>query len=104
MLADFVDGADSRMIERRCGPRFTAEALQSDRILGNVERQKLERHVPAQGGVLGLVHHPHAAPAQLLQNAVMRDGDADSLSLLLIGAPPRGVSKRQHLGRYFHGR
>ena len=41
--------------------------------------QKFERDKTVQPGVLGLVNHTHPAAAQLLNDAVVRDGLADEL-------------------------
>jgi hypothetical protein len=41
--------------------------------------QKLQGNEPAKLGVLGFVDHAHAAAAQLLNDAVMRDGLANKL-------------------------
>ncbi len=39
--------------------------------------QELQGDQAAQLGVLGFIHHAHAAAAELLQNPVMRDGGAN---------------------------
>ena len=77
ILPDLVDSADVGVVKRRCGPRFAAETFQRLRIAGDILRQKLERDEAAELGVFGLVDHTHPAAAQLLGNAVMRDGLAD---------------------------
>jgi hypothetical protein len=41
------------------------------RVFGNIVRKKFEAKQPV---VLGLVDHPHTATAQLLYDAVVRDG------------------------------
>ena len=40
-FANFVDGADVGMIERRCPPRFAAKTFQGNGILRCVLRQEL---------------------------------------------------------------
>jgi hypothetical protein len=47
------------------------------RTKANVLRQEFEGDAAVQPGVLGLVDHTHPAAAQLLDDAVMRDGLAD---------------------------
>src|SRR5258708_31583881 len=74
MLADFVDGADTRMIESRGGASFPAKAFQSLRVPRQFIGQELEGHETAKLGVLGLVNHAHAATTKFLDNAVVRDG------------------------------
>ncbi len=39
--------------------------------------QELDRDMAAEARVLGFIHHPHAAAAQLGEDAVVRDGVAD---------------------------
>ena len=77
--SDFVDGADIGMIQRRGGLRFSLKAGQCLRVFGHVVGQKLQRDESVQSYVFGLVHHTHAAAAELFDNAVMRDGLADHL-------------------------
>ena len=47
------------------------------RIWGHVFGQELQSHKAIEPGVLSLVDDPHAAAAQLLDDAVVRDGLAD---------------------------
>ena len=56
------------------GPRLATEAFEDLRVLGDFIRQKFQRRKATEHGVLGLVDHAHPAAAQLLDNAVMRDG------------------------------
>ncbi len=72
-LPDLIDSADIRMIQGRGGPGFTLKTLQRRSVLFQFAGQKLQRNVPAQIDVFGFVHHSHAATAQLLQNAVVRN-------------------------------
>ena len=76
-LADVVDRADVGMIERRRRARLAAEPLDRLRIPGDVVGQELQRDVPPEPRVPGLVDHAHPAPAQLFQDAVVGDGAAD---------------------------
>ena len=77
VLADLVDRADVRMVQRRRGTRFAPEAFQRLRVAGHFLGQELQGHEAAKVGVLGLVDHTHPAAAELLDDAVMRDGLAD---------------------------
>jgi hypothetical protein len=72
MFADVVDGADVGMVQRRSGLGLAAEALQSPGVLGEFFRQELQSNKAGEPGVLGLVYD-----AQLLDDAVVRDGLAD---------------------------
>ena len=76
-LADFVNGANIRVIQGRSGPRLPAEALQRLGITSQILGQKLQRNKPPQLGVLGLIHDSHPAATELLDDAIMRDGLAD---------------------------
>ena len=77
LLADFVDGADVGMVQGGGSLGFTLEALQCLGVSGHFVGQELQRNETAEVGVLGLVDHTHAAAAELLDDAVVRDGLAD---------------------------
>ena len=42
-----------------------------------IVREEFQGHEAAKFGVLSLIHHTHAAPAKLLDDAVVGDGLAD---------------------------
>ena len=67
------------MIQGGSGTSFPTEPLQHRGILSDQIGQEFESHHPAQLDVLGLVHHTHPAPAELLDDAVVRDGLADQM-------------------------
>ena len=73
VLADIVDGADVGVVQRRCGARLAAESLQGLGIVGEVGRQELQRDEALQPRILGFVDDAHAAAAQLLDDAVVRE-------------------------------
>ena len=77
ILRDFVNSANIGMVQSGRRTRFPAEALQRLRVFGNIVRQKLQSHHATELRVLSLVHYPHATTAQLLDNAVVRNGLAD---------------------------
>jgi hypothetical protein len=77
LLADLVDGADVRVVERRSGAGLSLEAFQSRSVGAQLGWKKLQGHVPAQGFVLGLVHHAHPAATELVDDTVVRDGLAN---------------------------
>jgi hypothetical protein len=79
LLVNFVNRADVRMVQCRRSLGFTLEASKSLCILGYIIRQELEGNQAAQLHVLSLVDHTHPTPAQLLDDAVVRDGLADHL-------------------------
>jgi len=72
MLANFMNRADIRVVDRRRGPRFTLEAFQSDSVVRGLFGQKLQRYFTAKTEIFGAIHHPHAPAAKFLDNAVMR--------------------------------
>ncbi len=77
LLADLVDGADVRMVERRGGAGLALEPFQSGSIRAEFRGKKLQGHVPAEGFVLRLVNHAHPAATQLADDTVVRDGLSD---------------------------
>ena len=78
-LANVVDGADVGMIERRGRPGLTPETLKSQRIVGQIIGQELQRHKAAQARVFGLIDDAHTAAAEPFQDAVVRDRSVDHL-------------------------
>ena len=77
VLADLVDGADVRMVERRRRPRLAREPIERAARLPDHVGQELERHLPPQLGVRGAIDDAHAAAAELLDDLVVRDAFAD---------------------------
>jgi len=76
-LADLVHRADVRVVQPGCGPRLVEEALLGIGVPRQHRWQELERHGALQGGVLGLVHHPHPALAEFLDDPIMGDRPTD---------------------------
>ena len=74
LLADVVNRADVGMIQRGSGLRFALKAGERLRVAGNLVGQELERDEAVQARVLGFVNDTHAAAAELLDDAVVRDG------------------------------
>ena len=62
--AGLVDRDHARVIERRGRARLAPEALAEAGIDGAVGGDHLQRHVPLQPEVHGVVHHAHPAAAQ----------------------------------------
>jgi hypothetical protein len=83
MLADFVNGADVRVIERGCCTSFATKTFQSLRVLRCILREKFEGDKSAEGNVFCLVHHAHPTATQFLDDAVVRDGLADHWAEIL---------------------
>jgi hypothetical protein len=79
LVVNFVDGADVRMIQCRSSLGFALKAGEGLRIFGYVVGQELEGNKAVELDVLSFVHHTHAAAAQHLDDAVVRDGLANHL-------------------------
>src|SRR4029077_5129826 len=77
VLANFVNGANVGMVERRSGLRFTLETFHCLAIVCNGFRQELQRDEAAKPGVFGLVDHAHSTAAELFDDAVVRNRGAD---------------------------
>src|ERR1700722_10578166 len=83
MLADFVDGADIGMVQSGSGASFAAKSFESLRILRDVFGKKFEGDEAAKGSVFGLVDHTHAAATESFYDAVVGNGLANHMSLLV---------------------
>lgn len=81
MLADLVNRADVRVIERRGGAALAAKGLDEFAVLGQFFRQEFERHDPPQRGVLRFVDHLHPSSPELLDHAAVRKGGALHLAI-----------------------
>jgi hypothetical protein len=77
LLANVVNGTDIRVVQCRSGLGFALKTGQSLRVTGNFIGQELEGYEAVEAHVLSLVDHTHATAAQLLHNAVVRDGLVD---------------------------
>jgi len=77
ILANIVERANMRMIERGGGTRFPQKAFERRGVRAKTFRQKFERHAASQTRIFRLVYHSHASAAELLQNAVMSDSGAN---------------------------
>src|SRR5882724_1940827 len=76
-LVNFVDSADVGMVKSGRGTGLAPKSFQSLGIVSYFFGQELQGHEPAKASVLGLIHNPHAAATELLNDAVVRDGLAD---------------------------
>src|ERR1017187_849204 len=77
LLVNLIDGADVGMVQGRCSFGLPLEAAQCLRVSGYFIRKEFEGDEAVQFDVLGLVHDTHSTAAELLNNAVMRDGLSD---------------------------
>ncbi len=72
-LAKVIDIHDVRMIERRQCPGLFLKMRGKLCIPRPLRSQQLQSHQSIQGLLAGLVHHPHAAPAQTLDDLQLRE-------------------------------
>src|SRR5207244_10044523 len=77
LLINLVNGADIGVIQGGGRLRLALETGQCLRVSGNLLRQKLESDETMESGVFGFVDNTHPTTAQLLKDAVMRDGLAE---------------------------
>jgi hypothetical protein len=96
-VADLEDLADERMVERRGGQRFPAQALAGNEILFVVGMEPLDRHAPFEPEVVGQKNLAHPAGAERGFDAIPAGEESrhrrssDVLSLVIVGAQPRLV-------------
>jgi hypothetical protein len=83
LVVNFVDGANVGMVQRGGSLGFALKAAERLRVFGYIVGQKLERHKATEFHILSLVDHTHAAAAEFLDNAVVRDGLADHVPNML---------------------
>ena len=76
-FADFVDGADVRVVERTRCAGLAQQARLGVAAAQLVGADELERHLAVERLVLGQVDDAHAPLAELGQHAIVRDSLAD---------------------------
>src|SRR5271156_2259704 len=74
IVADFVDGADIRVIQRGCGFSLALEAAEGLRIFGYIVGEEFQGYEAIELDVLGLEDYAHPATTEFLQHAVVRNG------------------------------
>src|SRR5579864_7052887 len=92
MPANFVNGADVGVVQRRGGARLPAKALQRLWIARHFVRQKLQRHEAAKISIFRFVDDPHTAAAQLFDDAVVRDDLADHVAKSYVSPPSKSMN------------
>jgi len=65
------------MVQGGGGSGLALKTLKGQVIACEFFWQEFQGYAATQLRILGLIHHSHAAPAQLSQNAVMGDGSTD---------------------------
>jgi hypothetical protein len=76
-LADFVDSANVGMVKRRCRSCFPAETIECGSVFSNGVGEEFQRDESAKRKVFGLIDNAHAATAEFLDDAIVRDGLAN---------------------------
>ena len=77
-LAGVVDRDHVGVVDRRRQPRLRQEALPEDLVLGDLGSDQLQRHLPAEMGVLGEIHDAHAAAPEQGLDAVTAELGAEA--------------------------
>lgn len=73
MIANAVDRAEVRVVQRACRASFALEPLQRLRADDETAAQELERDLAPQARVFGLVHDAHATFAELAEHTKVGD-------------------------------
>jgi len=71
------------MVQRGGSAGFASEAFQRLRVVGNIIRQEFQSDKTAEFEILGLINHTHPPAAELLDDAVVRDGLASHWAEML---------------------
>ncbi len=71
VLADVVNGANIRMIQRGSGLRFALETGERLRVACNFLRQEFESHEAMKARVFGFIDDSHSAAAEFFNDAVV---------------------------------
>jgi len=74
LLADVIDRANARMVESGCGSRLAPQSLERLRLLCQCFGEKFQGYGPVQPAIVGFVYDTHPSGAELLYDAIMRDG------------------------------
>ena len=77
VLADLVNRADVRVIQRGSGSRLAREAIERSARERQDIGQELERDVAAKLRVGGAIDHAHPAASELFEDLIVRDAFAD---------------------------
>ena len=82
------------MVEGGSGTGFATETFERLRVMSHVLRHELERDEATKLGVLSLIDDTHPAPAELLDDAVVRDGLSDhGAQAEMVGMRGRGSQR-----------
>src|ERR1700674_149890 len=102
-LPNLMDRADIGMVEGGSGEGFAAETLQCLGLLRDIVGEKLKGDKSAKGDVFGLVNHAHAAAAEFLDDAVVRDSTPDHARPIMVWSITGGKSYVGETGKSTNG-
>jgi catechol 2,3-dioxygenase-like lactoylglutathione lyase family enzyme len=88
VLFDGVQGDDVGVLEAGDDGRLPFEAGPSLRVVRDLGRQHLDRHVSSQAAVVAAIDVTHPAGAELLEDVVVREPGTDQDACLLGCWPP----------------
>src|SRR5580658_8821273 len=88
-FVDFVNRANVRVVQLRCGSRFVEQPTTSWNVISIADRQNFYSNVTVEAFVAGAVDFAHAASADLLQQTIMAQ---------TLDRHPGGTSLRDILG------
>src|ERR1700676_4773180 len=71
------------MIQSRGRLGFALKSAERQRVSGYIAGQELQSHEATEFDILSFIDHTHAAAAELLDDAVVRDGLANHWSRIL---------------------
>jgi hypothetical protein len=77
VLVDFVNRADVRVIQSRCGLHFPPEPFKSGQVVGHPARQEFQPDWAMQPRGLSFVDDAHPAATELFDDAVVANRAAD---------------------------
>src|SRR5580692_2221664 len=77
LLANIMNRANVGMVQRGRRLSFALKSGESQRVAGDVFGQELQGDKTMQPNILRFVDHAHAAAAESLNDAVVRDGLAE---------------------------
>jgi hypothetical protein len=77
VLANVVNGADVGMVQGAGGAGLAAEAFHGLGIASQVFGEEFQGYVATELGIFGLVDYAHSSAAELMEDAIMRDGLAE---------------------------
>src|SRR5208283_2861410 len=79
VLADLINCADVGVVQRGSCTSFTSESFECLWVMGDIFGQEFQSDEASQVRVFSFIDDTHPATAELVDDAVMRDGLSDQL-------------------------